>query len=282
MIQSEYHSEIIRYYNRSQKDYELVWGLKKHRSFHYGYWTKQTKNHEQAVNNMTEQVAIASGLKEGMMVADLGCGIGGPACFLAKKYKCHVFGISLAEKQIAQAKELAKSNNLQRSVYFTEGDFCNTPFDDDSFDVVYAIESSCYAANKITFLQEAYRILKPGGKIVILDFFWTGNERTKEDTEIMTLWCDSWAIDNYAYSKDFFLDCKNAGFRQVAKTDFTPNVLPSIKKLHFWFYPSLVGDTLLRLIGKRKGRHKNLYSALYQYQAYERGLWQYMMFTGSK
>ncbi len=277
---NKYHTEIINYYNRSQKDYELIWGLKKHRSLHYGFWDAATKNHEQAINNLTEQVAKAVQLKPSMLLADLGCGIGGPACYLSSKYNCTIQGISLAQKQITQANDFAKANKINAT--FTVGDYCNTPYVDNFFDVVYAIESSCYANIKTSFLKEAYRILKPGGKLVVLDFFWTGNEKTQEEKTLMQNWCDSWAIENYAYTAEFLYDFKEAGFNNVTKSDFTQNVLPSIKKLHFWFYPSLIGDWLLRLIGKRKEKHKNMYSALYQYQAYKKKLWQYMMFTGVK
>jgi ubiquinone/menaquinone biosynthesis C-methylase UbiE len=231
---------------------------------------------------MTEQVALASRLDNEMMVADLGCGIGGPACYLSKKYGCTLFGISLAEKQIHQATELALLNGLKNRAFFTVGDYASTPYENDSMDVVYAIESSCYAVNKLDFLREAWRILKPGGKMVVLDFFWTGNEKTREHRELMTLWCNSWAIDNYAYARNFYFDCQDSGFRNIEKKDITANVLPSIKKLHTLFYPSLLADGFLRLLGRRRGRHKNMYSALYQYQAHQHGLWQYMIFTATK
>ena len=102
-----YNEEVEYYYQSSQKDYEIIWGLKKHRSLHYGFWEKGIKNHEQAIHNMTEKVALFAKVHEGMQAADLGCGIGGPALYLAQKYKLRVDGVSITEKQIIQANEEA-------------------------------------------------------------------------------------------------------------------------------------------------------------------------------
>jgi tocopherol O-methyltransferase len=282
MATETYHKEIIRYYNSSQKDYEIIWGTKKHRSLHYGFWDAQTKTHEQAINNMTEQVSLAANLSSEKNVADLGCGIGGPAFYLAKKYNCTVHGISLSEKQIAQAQQYAIENNLGNTLFFTAGDYCDTPYPSNNFDVVYAIESSCHAAQKIDFLKEAYRILKPGGKLIVLDFFWTGNEKSEQDKKVMQQWCSSWAIENMAYQKQFLQDYTTVGFTKITAKNITQNILPSIKRLNYFFYPALFFDTCLRLIGNRKGKHQNMYSALYQYKAYKRGLWEYYIFEGVK
>ncbi len=70
-------------------------------------------------------------------------------------------------KATAYANEL----NLAKRVKFEQTNYLNTGYPAESFDLVWAIESVCYANNKKEFLQEAFRLLKKGGRLIVADFF---------------------------------------------------------------------------------------------------------------
>ncbi len=287
--QKTYHEEVEYYYQSSQKDYEIIWGTKKHKSLHYGFWEKGIKNHEQAINNTTEKVAHYGGLKAGMQLADLGCGLGGPAMYLAKKYKAKVDGVSITRKQIIQANARAERLGLKEDAKFYAEDYCNTSLDSGHYDLVYGIESYCHAQDKLDVLSESARLLKKDGKLVVLDFFWKGALRRAQDdklntkdTTAMKNWAKSWAVSDFAYETVFEEQLVQAGFKNIEKHVVTKNVAPSIKRLYYIFIPSAAVDWLLRLIGKRKGKHENMWSAYYQYQCWKRGLWEYCIFTAEK
>ncbi|CAG4994082.1 2-methyl-6-phytyl-1,4-hydroquinone methyltransferase [Dyadobacter sp. CECT 9275] len=249
---------------------------------HYGYWEKDTRRLRDALINMNEKVAEYGKPQPGQTVADLGCGVGGPAIYLARKYRCHVTGLSLSESQISQASELAHTQGADFAT-FKVGDYCNTGFENASFNLAYAIESACYATDKSIFLDEAFRILKPEGKLIVIDFFWAGSARNQKDREIMKKWTDSWAIADYAYENDFEDSLRKSGFSKIQKHNCNLQVWPSIKRLYYCYYPGVVCDFVLRTVGLRgKVLTQNMQSAYYQYAAFQRGLWNYNIYVAEK
>ncbi len=277
-----YHEEVEYYYQSSQKDYEIIWGLKKHRSLHYGFWEKGIRNHEQAIHNMTEKIAQQAVLKADMQLADLGCGIGGPALYLAKKYNTKIDGVSITKKQVVQANDEAARMGIKDRAKFYAEDYCNTSLKSGAYDIVYGIESYCHAQDKSDVLKESARLLNQGGKLVVLDFFWKGVERNEKDRAAMKNWAKSWAVSDFAYEKEFEKKLEQAGFVNIKKQIVTQNVAPSIKRLYYIFLPSAAIDWVLRVIGKRKGKHENMWSAYYQYQCWKRGLWNYCIYSAEK
>ena len=106
-------------------------------------------------------MAEVAKIKSSDAILDAGCGIGGSSIFLAERIGCSVTGISLSERQVNKAKELAIEKKVEANVDFKVMNFCVTNFPDENFDVVWGCESICYADDKEQFIKEAYRVLKP-------------------------------------------------------------------------------------------------------------------------
>lgn len=102
----------------------------------------------------------------GMEVLEVGCGRGGGAAFVFERLGPRtVTGIDLAEKAIARCR----ADYQRPGLAFVAGDAENLPFPDASFDVVLNVESShCYPDVR-RFLDEAYRVLRPGGLLLLAD-----------------------------------------------------------------------------------------------------------------
>lgn len=275
-------AEIIDYYDHCEVDYSLVWQLDEVMCMHYGYWNEDTPHHRSALQMMNKKVAEAAQIRAGDYVLDAGCGVGGPSIYLAS-LGCKVEGITLSEKQVKTCRENAARFNLNGRVHFTQQNYLSTSFPDNSFDVVWGIESVCYAWDKLDFTKEAFRILKPGGRLVVADFHSQPVAKGSPEEALMQKWTDSWAIKSYVTIKQFESDLVNAGFKSIKAQDITTNVKPSIRRLYLSFFPGIVTAKVAQWIGVRnKIQTKNTWSTYYQYLAYRKDLWRYYIFSAQK
>ena len=274
-MQTPYLKEIENYYDESLRDYEIVWQLKKAMALHYGYWDQTTNTHKQALWNMNFQVAKHAQISENDYVLDAGCGVGGTSFFLAKNIGCKVEGISLAPAHIQRANQYKKNNDPNNLTRFTCQNFCQTHFQDHTFDVVFGIESVVHASIKQAFLKEAYRVLKPGGRLLISDYF-LREPTTTVEKEILKKWGNSWAIENFIYEKEFHKQLKSEGFKSPHFFDITDKVYPSIKLMHRSYYPGIAFSSVQKLLGKTtQKRVENSKSGKFQYQAFQKKMWKY-------
>ncbi|TNE53826.1 MAG: methyltransferase domain-containing protein [Bacteroidetes bacterium] len=278
----EYHHEIEAYYDESLRDYEIVWQLKHSMALHYGFWDEQTKTHRQALWNMNFQVVKNAQITKSDLVLDTGCGVGGTSFFLANNIGCKVSGISLSKAHIDRALKYKKNNDPNNLVDFSCQDFCKTSFEDNTFDVIFGIESIVHAEDKTAFLKEAFRILKPGGRLLVSDYFLRPTKNEKEK-EILKKWANCWAIDDFIYEDDFLAEVKKTGFDPSFMKDITTNVYPSIKLMHRSYYPGIFISRISNFFGRRTDKQvENSKSGKYQYVSYNQGVWKYKHFLAFK
>jgi ubiquinone/menaquinone biosynthesis C-methylase UbiE len=104
-----------------------------------------------------------------MNVLDLGCGLGGPARFVAKEFGCSVTGIDLTNDYVSAGNELSKAVGLESKVKLLHGSVLDLPFSAGSFDVVYMMHVGMNIHEKERAAREAFRVLKPRGVFGVYD-----------------------------------------------------------------------------------------------------------------
>ena len=278
------NKEIIDYYNDCKQDYRLLWRLDKAWGLHYGYFDECDKSLTQAILKMNEQVIKHTNINESSYVLDAGCGYAGTAMYIAEKHKCHIEAITIVDEQVNTANKIIKEKNLDKYVNVTNQDYTKTNFKNNTFDVIYGIESICHG-NKKEFLKEAYRILKPGGILVIFDGYNTKekNEYTKKELQYMKYWNNGWAVDSLETGNFFIQESKKVGFINQEYKVITNNVIKTSKVLYYASYPAVVVDFFGRVFKKRSKYNKgNVKAAKYQYICMKKNLWEYGIFKAIK
>lgn len=277
------NQQIIDYYNYCESDYQLVWKLSKSMAMHYGYWDSKTKHLSEALQRENEVLANKAKIKKSDYVLDAGCGVGGSSIFLAKKFGCKVMGITITKQQVNKAVKNAKKHQVNNLVTFTEMDFNKTSFKGNTFDVIWGIESICHSPDKGKFIKEAYRILKPKGRLIIADGFATKSNYSQLEAIWMSKWLHGWAVNSLETEKNFRNFLINAGFKNISYSNITNNVLQAARKMYLMSFPAFVVTKLGELFGIRnKVQTQNVIAARYQYKSLTKLLWQYGIFYAEK
>lgn len=162
------------FYDSSSSLWEQVWG----EHMHHGYYAtgeSSRRDRRLAQIDLIEQLLEWAQPKSPISVLDVGCGIGGSSLYLANKYfantldadnDCKVTGITLSPVQASRATERSRELGLRSRSQFLVADAMSMPFPDSSFDLVWSLESGEHMPDKAKFLQECYRVLKPGGTFI--------------------------------------------------------------------------------------------------------------------
>jgi len=202
---------------------------------HFGFWEKDTKNRQEAILNENKEVIRYGAIRTGMRILDAGCGVGGTAIYIAQTTGADVWGISLDPKQIELAIHYARKRPLTSPLtHFSAQDYMKTSFPDNYFDVVYGIESICYAEPKSSFFREAYRILKPGGKLILLDGYLAIKPKTEKERQVVKKFCWAFALPSMVTNEEMMTTMKKEGFIQTHSINKLKEVIPSVKYYRTW------------------------------------------------
>ncbi len=117
----------------------------------------------------TRELAESLGIDAGANVLDVGCGLGGPARFLAATYACQVTGIDLSRPFVDAARMLTERAGLSDMVTFRHADALDLPFADQSFDHAWTQHVAMNIADRAGFYASVRRVLRPDGCLAIYD-----------------------------------------------------------------------------------------------------------------
>jgi cyclopropane fatty-acyl-phospholipid synthase-like methyltransferase len=275
--------KIAEYYDACEIDYRRIWHLDECLALHIGYWDRQARTLKRALLRQNEVLAESVGVRASDTVLDAGCGVGGSAIFLARRYGCRVTGITLSENQVSAARHHARLHGVDHLASFHVMDFSATQFDAGTFSVVWGLESTCYAESKSAFLREAHRILKERGRLVIADAFESRATYGGADRALLERWLKCWAVDSLESVSGFGRQLEETGFERVSFRDITANVLPSSRRLYLYALITMPLAKLAGLLGLRSDvQTDNVVGAYCQHLALRRGLCKYGIFCAQK
>jgi tocopherol O-methyltransferase len=262
--------DIVGYYLSNEFAYKL-WGP----NMHYGYWDRGILTQRRASLRFNEEMAKTAGITGNDHVLDAGCGVGGASVFLAKTYGCRVTGVTITPRQVGLARENAAKNGVSHLTEFYEMDYQKTAFDDKHFSVVWGLESICYAESKKEFTQEAFRVLRDGGRLVVGDGFASREEYRGKDEKLMRRWMDGWLVNTLNTPTQWGQFAARAGFKSSSYRDVTPFVRPTSRIMLLVSLPFLPLHIVDRFVRIRQYPTDALWN---QFFAMKKGLWEYGIF----
>ena len=153
-----YMEMVNQYYDLVTDFYEYGWG----QSFHFA----PRKRRESFADSLIRHelfLAKSIGLRPGMRVLDVGCGVGGPMRLVAKQFGAHLVGLNNNAYQLGKCEAYNRAAGLQHQTEILQGDFMQIPATAASFDAAYQIEATAHAPDKEGAFAEIWRVLRPGG-----------------------------------------------------------------------------------------------------------------------
>jgi SAM-dependent methyltransferase len=161
-------------------------------SIHRELWADGVRTTADAV--LHANALVAEALPDGAepRILDLGCGVGGSLCWmLARRPDAAGVGLTISPAQVALAAERAAAGGLADRCAFVHGDFTAPP-DLGAFDLAFAIEAFVHSPEPGAFVAAAARLVRPGGRLVLVDDFLTVGARPPEGDRAVAAFVAGW------------------------------------------------------------------------------------------
>ncbi len=261
MADATHEYTMLGYYRSwgSQLGYGLLLGGTRHFGF---YLPGQSRwAFRRAILQMEDQLASALDLPAGSRVLDAGCGLGYVACRLAEEYGFFVTGVDLDEVSVAKAGRRAVRRQV-KGVSFQQGDYTDlSAFADGFFDGLYTMETFVHAAEPSAALSEMFRVLRPGGRLVMHEYShhpydgtWVEGERRLRQVNALAA-MPAWDLFEHGVLERMV---REAGFAYVSERNISEHMLPMLSAFSTI---AAVPYRLGRMAGIPDERHVNVLAA---------------------
>lgn len=194
-----------------------------------GYWTPETTSLHQASEQLQDELLARIPVKQGRIL-DVACGMGASTRRLLAHYPAdQVWAINISEKQIESTREKAPGCHAQVM------NAVDLRFDDNFFNAVLCIEAACHFETRRDFFAEAYRVLQPGGHLVLSDVLFTSSHRHTQFPPFSS------AINHVENVEAYAAQMREAGFHHVVVRDasdqiWRPHFLYIVNLAHRYFF----------------------------------------------
>ena len=222
--------ETEEYYDAEDVIYRSIWDSDG--SVHWGVFVGEPRGDAHireeflaAGIKLNELMVEYSGIHAGSRVLDVGCGNGTTATWLCRTSGANVTGIDLSGVRIANAVEsLEKVPELAGRLGFEKASATELPFSEGSFTHVWSQATIYHVPDKVKVLEEAYRVLEPGGAMIFDDLTKPRNDISQSAREFV--------YDRLLFDTDFsfysYIDAlRETGFKVLQARDLSAHLARS-------------------------------------------------------
>jgi tocopherol O-methyltransferase len=208
--------EVANHYEELDRIYREVWG----EHVHHGFWRTGRESPTEAVEQLVELVAAEAGVGRDCEAVDIGCGYGATARQLATRFGARITGLTITPAQFHYAVTATSGDNPQ---YFLR-DWLSNGLPDSAFDAAYAIESTEHMEDKRRAFAEAFRVLRPGGRLAVCAWTAADPVRQWKARHLLEPICREGRLPSMGTEADYRGLIAGAGFAVESATDVSRQV----------------------------------------------------------
>ena len=277
---NELNQKIAKFYNTSTPLWLDVWGEHMHQGY-YGKSGTDKKNHKQAQIDLVAELIKWGGVQHTENIFDAGCGVGGSARYLSKKFGSNVTGYTLSHVQASKAKQINDAEGFQNKIRIIEGDMLSINPENEKFDLIWSLESAEHIFEKEKLIKLFYDLLNPGGKMIIGTWCVRNENPAFSKSEIRLI---NKVRRNYHLPPMISIDyykriAEKTGFKNVVGEDWSKMVVP------FWdavYSSALKWKSLAGLIRAGLPAIKGAFTIRHMKKGYRTGIIQFGVLQAEK
>lgn len=236
-------SLVRRYYERNTRLF-LAFGIGwRTLAMRRAVWADGVESLPQAVDYVNGLVAAearsraAANEESELRVLDIGCGVGGSLFFLAGTVGAPLrgVGVTISPRQAGIAQRQARRRGLSAKCSFIAADFAGVsglPL----FDLAFAIESFVHFTTPAAFFASAARSLAPGGRLIVIDDFLSGDRRSRKEDQLVDAFRQGWLLPSLCTVRRAVRSAAECGLRLVEERNLSAclSLLPLNACLGWW------------------------------------------------
>lgn len=233
--------KIVKHYDELSPYYRDLWGV----HLHHGYWSKGTESKEQAQEQLIRELISRAQIGCGARILDVGCGLGGTAIYLNKTLGANVTGITISARQIEIGNILTRHFGVDVRLLLMDAEALDM---DDRFDVVWSVEAISHLSKKADCFRSIAQLLKPGGKLVIADWFKSSTATAAQERKFLAPIERAMLVPNLEPPGAYASYISAAGLQLILFEDLSANVsrtwdlaLELIRKPALWKFAAARG-----------------------------------------
>ena len=209
--------QVADHYQELDRLYREVWG----EHVHHGLWRTGRESPLEAVEQLAGFVADRAGVRPGDRVCDIGSGYGASARYMVKHFAAKVTALTITPAQYEYA---VATGPIEDNPRYLLRDWLANELPDTSFDAAYAIESTEHMGDKPRAFAEAYRVLRPGGRLAVCAWIAGDRARAWERRHLLEPICREGRMPGMGTEADYRGLIEGAGFAVEDVTDISREV----------------------------------------------------------
>ncbi|HEY8210135.1 MAG TPA: methyltransferase domain-containing protein [Myxococcaceae bacterium] len=194
----------------------------------WGLWEADTRELDDAAEALVRRIGELAGLGSESVLLDVGFGFGDQLLHWCRHANLgHAEGLNICPEQTAFARRRIEEAGLSDRVRLQIGDALEPPFAEGTFDAVTAVECAFHFASRERFFQQAGRVLKDGGRLVLADFISTPAPGLRERlAHRLTSATWHFPVANFCTPAAYVETLRGVGFRDISLEPITDRVIP--------------------------------------------------------